>query len=1112
MKDPQDSARHCQAQKDINSSHVRVSHSTTLPGVPAQKMETHALSTWALLLHVYNHQESVTFSVVRRNKITQTVSCKIDDDKTLQEVFDSVPNVNEFACSESQQPRSAVCINPDQCISPEDLKSGFECYMLLDLQMTKAGYCPWAYKSTRQTKAKAIAINSTAEKITYEELGKMSAAIAHELTAKGIQHGSRVGVYLEKSAWAVVVISGVLRAGAALVPLDVLCPENRLRYIAQKSEMRALITETELSDRATKTICGNLELIMLRSLKQLQVPADWVKETAVDPSQIAYIMFTSGSTGKPKGVLHEHKAVAGSLQDVTQALGMSPETRHLQFASFSFDASVLELFGPLIVGGTICVPSTEERVEDLQSVMRQLEVTDATLTPAVVTQLNPSDLPSLRCISIGGDAPSSHILCKWSQQVALNNVYGTTEISVWDTIKVRMKPGDYPKSIGHGIHVNCWIVDPRNIERLLPIGAVGGAAHTSSSAFIEAPKWYARFQDTAGCSMYRTGDLAKFDVDGNVTFVGRESGFIKIRGMRVELTEIERVIGSVIAPRKAAVILSGADHEDDSTEIMAYVEAPSDIIPSLADDLHAAMEKLPSYMIPSVFLPVESMPLTDFKKKDRRGLRESVSRINSTDLVAYRPGPSSMRQWEKIDPNRKFTIELSNMVADMLDARKDQIAQRLRGHDFPVSSIGLDSVQTAQLTGLIRRAWGLNIRVEKLQEPGSTIGRLEKIFQGDEEVDDLGVRLDLLEELDDVVPHLRAPPQPREAVFVTSLTGFLGTQRIIGLVRATDMREAEQKIQHHAEVGQWRTDRLDSRGEIWLGDLSKNKLGLSTEQWDCLTGNSSETRIDGIIHSGAKVNWLDSFETLRATNVDSTVQILAAGASQPIPCVLTYVSGGYLPAAEESREDTARKLERAGGYDQTKFLSRLLVDEYNGALDRAENPFIRKRRRSSQATFILSLGAISKNLTDAHIPVAGVDQIAQLIVERALRRTPQSECAIDCWDGITLCELCGILQQQTGKSIEVKNHDVRMRALRSDINSRSDQPFLPVLEWFEDNQWQFANSAGGSAHEAVFERTEIVDAIIKSVSYLIGIGFLPYEDDRKGSEGSRKMPIYKRSN
>ncbi|RAK80872.1 acetyl-CoA synthetase-like protein [Aspergillus fijiensis CBS 313.89] len=1103
------------AHKDNAAPKVRLSHPANLPGVAPEKLEAHALSAWALLLHFYNRQDNVAFLFLRneaqqedtsttKSIASHQVSYDIHEDKTLQELLDSLSNVNKATSPESQQSMSAVYIDQSEDTPLEEVVAEHKNQMIASLHPTKMEVTARIYSHAREPSAdlsavveaykniwKAmtdmpsskiahlnlateydikqfkkwhadltprspetihglinryyrsspgdIAIRSTTEKLTFQQLGEMSAAIAHELAAKGIKPGSRVAVYLEKSAWAIVVIIGVLRAGAALIPLDASCPGDRLAYIAQKTEIQALITQTKLTDIISESIRQNIEIITLSSLMQLQAPEGWHTETANDPWQVAYIMFTSGSTGKPKGVVHIHQAVAGGLQDVTEALHMGSDTPQLQYASFSFDASILEIFGPLIVGGTVCVPSPEEKVEDLQSVMRKLEVTDATLTPAVVAQLEPASLPSLREISIGGDAPSSNILRNWSRHVTLNNLYGTTETSVWDTIKTGMKSGDHPQSIGRGIRANCWVVDPDNVERLLPIGAIGELLIQSpyigkgyldepdqtSSAFIETPKWYAHFQDTAGFPMYRTGDLAKLDAEGDAIFIGRESGFVKIRGMRVELTEIERVIESVIAPRKAAVVLASVDGKEENQEIMAYVETPHDIIPSLADDMHAALKgQLPSYMIPTVFIPIGSIPLTESKKKDRQ--------------------------------------------------------------------------------------------------------------------------LDILDELKHILPQINlAPHHTKKTIFVTSITGFLGSQvlrclladpnvgHIIGLVRAKEISEAEQKIQYHAEIGDWWTGSLDPRVEIWLGDLSKKKLGLSAEKWKCLTGELSETRIDGIIHSGARVNWLDSYESLRPTNVDSTVEVLSAVAMRSSPCALTYVSGGYLPAADESKKDIARKLEHASGYDQTKMLSRLLVEQYNDNVYRLEDPYLPTAQTIQPgyivgtrtegvahtedflwrlASSILSLGAISEDLTDAHIPVAGVDQIARLVVESTTRRAPQSKSDVDCWDGLTLGELCAVLQRETGITVKTMLHDEWMRALSSDVSSRSDHPFLPVLQWFEDNQWQFASNVVDGSHEPVFEREEIVEAIVRSVSYLVEIGFLPCKYKREEPEGCGKMPIFKRSN
>ncbi|KAJ5752874.1 acetyl-CoA synthetase-like protein [Penicillium odoratum] len=1001
-----------------------------------------------------------------------------------------------------------------------------------------------------------IAISSTSGDVAYEELGRRSAAMAQKLLEYGVGPGDIVGFCVEKSALSLIVLLAILRAGAGYVPIATSIPVDRMEYITRKAGIQVLVTESAILERLKgHDSFHKFRIITPSSLDKLEVfPNEWAQELDADPSQVAYIMFTSGSTGQPKGVVHQHGAVSGSLEAVTQKFGLDSSTRFLQFASFSFDASICELFAPWVAGGTVCIPSEEERIEDLAGIMHKLKVTDASLTPAIVASLRPEALPTLRHLYIGGEAPTATILSTWADQVRLSNIYGLTEGGVWDTVELSLGPNDNPKAIGHGIGAKCWIVDPDNIHRLQPIGVEGEVLLQSpylatrflddtaqkNDAFISLPESLSTLTKPFRAHCYRTGDLARWQPDGRMIFTGRRAGFVKICGMRVELGEIERAIHDCLhGDEQAAVILARGEKDDTSPELVAFVEQKDGQFSSLADQMSADLRNLlPSYMIPSAFVPVQSMPLTESKKIHRQQLIADWASMTLSETMALRPGGTLSHTWPRIDAANSHAIELSNIIADLIETRQPSAGQSLRGWDFPLTSVGLDSIQTAYLSREIRRRLGGAIQIRDLQQPGITVCQIDQLFFGRAGGGSDGPR-DLLGELNLINVPVPILAQKTKTIFATSVTGFLGSQvlrellenpsvgHIVGLVRSGSEQQAREKIRAHAQLGQWWRAEFDSQIEVWLGDLSLPRLGLDDAHWTDLTGHM---RIDGIIHNGARVNWLDDFSTLKPTNVDSTRIILEALSNMPTPCPFTYVCGGYLPSPTEPREQVLNNLAHACGYDQTKFLSRMLVEKYNRQLDQRPNPSVPRGRVVHPGYLVgtrwegiahsedflwrlaysfLSLGTVSGDLRKLHIPVAGVEQMTSLLVESVLN--PQGEQAVDCHDGVSIETLCRILSSHSGRLIRTVDHSEWMMALRADVeNNALDHPFLPVLDWFEANMGQFTGPPPVEWPVA-FNQRDTIEALDKSTRYLVDIGFLPSEDGSCRPVGQRNIPRFQRS-
>ncbi|CAI7566373.1 unnamed protein product [Penicillium pancosmium] len=980
----------------------------------------------------------------------------------------------------------------------------------------------------------STALCSTKEQLTYAELGQKSAAIAVLLRCRGVAPGDVVGLCMEKSLLALVAILGILRSGAGYVPMDSFYPPGRIAQVAEKADMQYVVTEDHLCDKFEGLSVG---LITSKDFGD-QTPEDWHKESHTDPSTPTYVMFTSGSTGVPKGVAHHHEAVSESLLECIEAFGIDKATRFLQFASLAFDASILEVFAPLVAGGCVCIPSQNERSGDLESAMNQLGVTDAWLTPSMVPHIQPENLPFLRNLAVGGEPPSVEILSTWGKKVNFSNFYGTTEAGVWDTFKPEMKPNDNPRNIGRGIgRVKCWIVEPANIHNLRPIGAEGELLIQSpflAHGYLKdeqrqketlldpsSLKWASLLHDAESTRVYRTGDLAKFTPEGDVIFVGRKTGFVKIRGLRVDLMEVEKATNGILEGGRSAVVLSGTDNSQ--VEIAAFCELVPQGSDSLADEMsHRLSKTLPEYMIPTIFIPIEKLPLTMSKKIDRQYLRKEISGMNQTIIQKYRKGGSIDTNLIEIPAGRSIAIAISNTISDMLEGKDQAYAQSLRGKDFSLSKVGLTSMQLVALANSIKRNYGEIIEIQSLRQTKLTVCGIEDILTNPSGTSgNTSQSRDLLNELAKLKPKLKLR---KRTVFLTSITGFLGSQilrillknpevgQIIGLVRSSDEGQARQKVQHQAELGKWWRASFHDKIEIWLGDLSKPGLGLQEDRWHQLFGNRNMDGVGGIIHNGARVNWMDDYEDLEVVNVHSTADILSGLSSMRIPCQLIYVSGGYLSSSQETHASIAKRLAPASGYDQTKFMSELLVNEYNQHLHRQGSSAPRARTvipgfivgtreegiAHTEDFFwrfvysIIRLRAISEEL--GHLTVAGVDQVSELVSNVLFYPNYYKSDPLTCLDGISASTLCDIVSEKLNIPIRRIRHDQWMHMLRRDIeNAEFDHPFSPVMQWFDENMWQFCDDKEERTENPFFVTSEITAAIEKSLEYMTLIGYISTE-------------------
>ncbi|CAJ0552547.1 Ff.00g006250.m01.CDS01 [Fusarium sp. VM40] len=491
--------------------------------------------------------------------------------------------------------------------------------------------------------------------LTYSQLNDHANRIATMLRANGIVEGDFIPSIMEKSYWTIVVWLATLKAGAVFVPIDPKCPASRINAIFLQVWPKVYFSNlgSQMRRKLNPSVAclDNFEEIV-----QQQEPAPLPPSR---PDAIATCFFTSGSTGKPKGAIHDHAAISTGVVDLLGPFHMDNRTNCMHFVSPSFDVSVTEIFATLYAGGCICVPSEQGKLNDLNGEMRALGVTHAFLTPSVACQVKPSEVPTLQYIMLGGEPLGRATLESLCNDVHLINVYGCTESGLWDTASERLTLHSSPSNIGQSTGPRIWIVHPSNPGNLLPFGTVGEIMIEShclargyigekptKSGFVSTPGWrHQLFPELDLGRFYLTGDLGSYNPDGSIMIHGRKDTQAKIRGQRIELGEIEHQYKAVLpSSRVVAEVVTIDSHtmlaafiESSSTEgVDTSVCVDSKSISSAQAARVAATPSLsavlPAYMVPEVYIPISSIPLTMSGKTDRRRLRELAQTITKAQM------------------------------------------------------------------------------------------------------------------------------------------------------------------------------------------------------------------------------------------------------------------------------------------------------------------------------------------------------------------------------------------------------------------------------------------------------------------------------------------------
>ncbi|MDP4196680.1 MAG: amino acid adenylation domain-containing protein, partial [Bacteroidota bacterium] len=505
-----------------------------------------------------------------------------------------------------------------------DKLSVHECFENLALQMPDAT----AVRFRKDEQSQII-------ELTYQQLNNKANKFAHYLKRFNLQKEDLVGIITERSVEMIVAILGVLKAGAAFVPIDPANPKDRISYIINDAAIRLLvyggraIDSTSIDSTSTQEIENVVSINIDYAWNEIEKESEANLNVNVDTNNLAYVIYTSGSTGKPKGTMLRHQGLCNLASSQKEIFGLEKGSRVLQFSSLSFDASVWEIVMALLSGAALSL-TTKDVISSGEKLGRMLELEEisiVTLPPSVLAVIPQKQLKSLHTIVTAGEAVSKELVNRWSVNRRFFNAYGPTETTVCASIYLcENHPLHKDPPIGRPLNnFKLYVLD--KYDQLCGIGIAGELCVEGAGlarGYLKRPELTAEkfipnpFSTSKGSRLYRTGDLVKYNEDGNIEYLGRIDHQVKVRGFRIELGEIETLLHQ---NEKIKDVIVTAKEDNLSKKVVAayYVLKDNEQLSSL--ELKSYLKKsLPEYMIPSAFICLDKMPLNISGKVDLKAL------------------------------------------------------------------------------------------------------------------------------------------------------------------------------------------------------------------------------------------------------------------------------------------------------------------------------------------------------------------------------------------------------------------------------------------------------------------------------------------------------------
>lgn len=856
------------------------------------------------------------------------------NDDMLDDMFDSYCGILESLVEKDVWIKSIPNLTPEyQLEKREEINStetAISSLMLHELFEKQAAVSP-----------EKIAVSDMESRVSYGELAEASQKIAHFLFSKNIKPDQLVAIVIDKGWEQVAAVLGILKSGAAFLPIDTKIPNERLLHILKDANVGVVLTQQKFKANFSRDILLNYDCQELNEIYS-EYKNNKISSTVQTKDNLAYVIYTSGSTGKPKGVMIDHRGAVNTILDINRRFNVTSGDKVLALSSLNFDLSIYDIFGMLAAGGTIVFPEPE-RIKDPShwiDLIKKEKVTVWNSVPMfmqmLVESVDEQEIASsnLRLCLMSGDWIPNELPGKIKslfKEVSVISLGGATEASIWSILYPINNPWFYSKSIPYGkpmknqgFHVlnNKLESVPDWVTGKLYISGIGLAKgywndkEKTENAFITHPVTLEK--------LYNTGDLGRYLPDGNIEFLGREDFQVKINGYRVELGEIEDALSRYCGIKNSLVFLNETKASGQKY-LMAYIVKESEDLMSPEDIKSFLSSYLPGYMIPHVYVFVSDFPLTQNGKVDRKALEKLC--IDYSFEPGYNPPVTDTQKvisdiWVDLGVGKAgidddfFTVGGNSLLAvQAITKIRSRLTEKITlPHFFKYPTI--------------RK---LSHEIDSFKNCGSA-GMLDQKKNIEELKEEAKLAFDAYNFPDKVKGGSFNKPKN---IFLTGATGFLGCFLLHELICKTDATiycltrgsskvEAENRIYDNLRKYFLWDEKQRERINAVVGDLSSKNFGMTEDEYRELSYS-----IDSIYNNAAITNFAYTYDTVKSVNVFGTAEVLRFAVQNKVKQFHHISTTSVFPYTNDAiTEETS--IEYNGflsiGYPQSKWVSEKLVN------------------------------------------------------------------------------------------------------------------------------------------------------------------------------------------
>jgi amino acid adenylation domain-containing protein len=621
-----------------------------------------------------------------------------------------------------------IAAEPEQRISALPLMSQQElCHLVVGWNQTKADYpqrklLHRLFEEQVERTPDAPALMFDKQVLTYRELNARANQLAECLRTRGVGTEAVVGICAERSVEMIVGVFGILKAGGAYLPLDPDYPRERLAFMLRDARMQVLLTQARLAHLLPQS---EAQVILLDSALRFEPGAGIHNQASgEEPKNLAYVIYTSGSTGKPKGVLITHEAICNRLLWMQDTYRLDGADRVLQKTPFSFDVSVWEIFWPLLTGATLVMaqPGGHRDGDYLVRLIKTTQITTLHFVPSMLQVFletgGVSECGSLKRVMCSGETLSLNLQRHFFERLdsELHNLYGPTEASV-DVTYWRCNRSQQISTVPIGrpiANTQLYVLDkrlnpvPPGVPGELHIGGLPLARGYLNRADLTAEKFIpSPLGDAAGARLYKTGDLVRFRLDGNIEFLGRTDRQVKLRGLRIELGEIEAALEAHPGVQQSHVVARG--NVRDGQSLVCYVVATPKQVPSTHELRDYLKTQLPSYMVPAALVFLSAVPTTPSGKVDHNAL-------------------SALELQEPEDARDALPADYTATEQVLIGIWAEVLARKRVGSDDNFFELGGDSLLATRVISRIRGTFQVELYVRHFFE-APVLSALAKVIE-----------------------------------------------------------------------------------------------------------------------------------------------------------------------------------------------------------------------------------------------------------------------------------------------------------------------------------------------------------------------------------------------